>query len=130
MIIVSIQKELLSPPRAVQTAEELLLLIKIFEKQDRYAEIVKILDSENLGIKSRIIQNDWSFVRSKIIGLENAQLWDDGAAFAKSLLSGSEDSIALKESDDWAVWNLLLSATQNAGKKEYASLSTLGKELC
>ncbi|KAL1858493.1 hypothetical protein Plec18170_002692 [Paecilomyces lecythidis] len=111
-------KELLSPPRAVQTAEELLLLIKIFEKQDRYAEIVKILDSENLGIKSRIVQNDWSFVRSKIIGLENAQLWDDGAAFAKSLLSGSEDSIALKESDDWAVWNLLLSATQNAGKKE------------
>ncbi|KAJ9191343.1 hypothetical protein DTO021D3_2592 [Paecilomyces variotii] len=111
-------KELLSPPRAVQTAEELLLLIKIFEKQDRYAEIVKILDSENLGIKSRIVQNDWSFVRSKIISLENAKLWNDGAAFAKSLLSGSEDSIALKESDDWAVWNLLLSATQNAERDE------------
>lgn len=119
MILGFVQKELLSPPRAVQTAEELLLLIKIFESQDRYAETVKILDSENLGIKSRIIQNDWSFVQSKIIGLEKAKMWTEGAAFAKSLLSGSEDSIALKESDDWAVWSLLLSAAEKGEKAEY-----------
>ncbi|KAL2215610.1 cytoskeleton organization protein [Thermoascus aurantiacus ATCC 26904] len=104
-------KELLSPPRAIQTSEELLLLIKIFELQGRHVEVLSILDSENLGITSRIVQNDWSFVRAKLHSLEKAEKWAEGLAFAKSLL-GTSDEAALKERDDWAVWSLMLSAIQ------------------
>ncbi|KAL1965647.1 hypothetical protein VTN77DRAFT_5324 [Rasamsonia byssochlamydoides] len=109
-------KELLSPPRAIQTAEELFLLIKIFESQGRNEEIVKILDSENLGIKSRIVQNDWFFVRAKLLNLEKAGLWTDGLGFARDLLTIPDDEeaakAALKERDDWGVWELLVSATK------------------
>ncbi|PYH93734.1 putative cytoskeleton organization protein [Aspergillus ellipticus CBS 707.79] len=108
-------KELLSPPRAIQTPEELLLLIKIFESQGRHSEIVKILDSENLGLSSRVIQNDWAFVGDKLSGLEKAEMWAGGLEYTKSLLAiptNEAEQKALQERDDWAVWHLLITATQ------------------
>ena len=63
------QLQLLSPPRAIQNAEELLLLIKIFEKQDKHDEILKILDSESAGLGSRIVNNDRIFVTNKLHSL-------------------------------------------------------------
>ncbi|KAI3006216.1 hypothetical protein CBS147346_3844 [Aspergillus niger] len=114
-------KELLSPPRAIQSAEELLLLIKIFESQERHAEIVKILDSENLGISSRVIQNDWSFIGEKLSSLEKAQMWTDGLAYTKGLLAiptNEAEQKALQERDDWAVWHLLIAATKNINTSE------------
>ncbi|KAI9368067.1 N-acetyltransferase B complex non catalytic subunit-domain-containing protein [Aspergillus egyptiacus] len=117
-------KELLSPPRAIQSAEELLLLVKIYESQGRHAEIVKILDSKNLGIKSRMIQNDWSFIGVKLSSLEKAEMWAEGLSYARELLaipSTEEEKKAIQEHDDWAVWNLLLTATQKLGSAETTS---------
>ena len=94
------QKELLSPPRAIQTAEELLLLVKIFESQGRYAEALQILDSEHLGISSRIAQNDWSFVRAKLLTLEKAEKWNESLAFTRALLAQPDDDTAAKASID------------------------------
>ncbi|KAE8148562.1 N-acetyltransferase B complex non catalytic subunit-domain-containing protein [Aspergillus avenaceus] len=114
-------KELLSLPRAIQNAEELLLLIKIFESQGRHDEIVKILNSENLGIASRIIQNDWSFVGDKLSSLEKAGLWTEGLSYTKSLLAiptNESERKALQERDDWAVWKLLVVSTQNINSQE------------
>ncbi|KAL3437638.1 N-acetyltransferase B complex non catalytic subunit-domain-containing protein [Aspergillus tetrazonus] len=117
-------KELLSPPRAIQSAEELLLLVKIFESQGRHAEIIKILDSDNLGINSRIIQNDWSFVGVKLSNLEKAEMWTEGLLYAKELLaipSSEEERKAIQERDDWAVWHLLVTATQKIDTAETTS---------
>ncbi|RAL08991.1 MDM20/NAA25 family protein [Aspergillus homomorphus CBS 101889] len=114
-------KELLSPPRAIQSAEELLLLVKIFESQERHAEIVKILDSDSLGLNSRVVQNDWSFIGVKLSSLEKAQMWTEGLEYAKSLLaipSNEEETKALQERDDWAVWHLLLTSTQQINSPE------------
>jgi N-terminal acetyltransferase B complex non-catalytic subunit len=116
------QKELLSPPRAIQTAEELLLLVKIFESQGCYAEALRILDSEHLGISSRIAQNDWSFVRAKLLTLEKAEKWNESLAFTRALLAQPDDDTAAKasilETDDWAVWNLFVSATKKINHPE------------
>ncbi|KAL3481650.1 N-acetyltransferase B complex non catalytic subunit-domain-containing protein [Aspergillus californicus] len=117
-------KELLSPPRAIQSAEELLLLVKIYESQGRHAEIVKILDSNNLGIKSKMIQNDWSFIGVKLASLEKAEMWADGLSYAKELLaipSNEEGQKAIQERDDWAVWHLLLTATKKINTAEATS---------
>ncbi|KAL4906508.1 hypothetical protein BDW74DRAFT_133702 [Aspergillus multicolor] len=117
-------KELLSPPRAIQTAEELLLLVKIFESQGKHAEIVKTLDSDNLGIKSRIVQNDWSFIGVKLTSLEKAEMWTEGLSYAKELLaipSTEEEKKAIQERDDWAVWHLLVTATQKSNNVETTS---------
>ncbi|KAL2833431.1 N-acetyltransferase B complex non catalytic subunit-domain-containing protein [Aspergillus cavernicola] len=117
-------KELLSPPRALQSAEELLLLVKIYESQGRHAEIVKILDSENLGIKSNIIQNDWSFIGVKLSSLERAEMWTEGLSYTRELLaipSIEQEKKAIQERDDWAVWHLLLIATQKINSTETSS---------
>lgn len=116
------QKELLSPPRAIQNAEELILLIKIFQSQGRNDEILKILDSENLGLNSRIVQNDWSFIREKLLALERAEKWTDALQYTQGLLGMPEDDEAakklLQERDDWGVWSLLLSSTRNLNDTE------------
>ncbi|KKK20685.1 hypothetical protein ARAM_000334 [Aspergillus rambellii] len=114
-------KELLSPPRAIQTSEELMLLVKIFESQGRHAEVAKILDSDNLGLKSQIVQNDWSFVGVKLDGLEKAQMWPETLSYTKELLaipSNPGEKAATPESDDWAVWNALVTATQKINTPE------------
>ena len=119
------QKELLSPPRAIQNAEELLLLAKIFESQGRHSELVNILNSETVGISSRIIQNDWSFVGEKLSSLEKAQMWTEGLSYTKSLLAipNTEDERkALQEYDDWAVWSLLVAAVRNINNQEYVMI--------
>ncbi|KAE8351475.1 N-acetyltransferase B complex non catalytic subunit-domain-containing protein [Aspergillus coremiiformis] len=114
-------KELLSPPRAIQGPEELLLLVKIFESQGRHDEIVKILDSENLGLSSRIIQHDWSFVGVKLSSLEKAEMWTQGLCYARDLLgihNNEEERKTLQERDDWAVWKLLVISTRNINSQE------------
>ncbi|KAH8428707.1 MDM20/NAA25 family protein [Aspergillus melleus] len=114
-------KELLSPPRAIQNAEELLLLAKIFESQGRHAELVNILNSQSVGISSRIIQNDWSFVGVKLSSLEKAQMWTEGLSYTKDLLAiptTEDERKALQEHDDWAVWSLLVAAVRNINNQE------------
>ncbi|KAK2788459.1 hypothetical protein FQN53_003605 [Emmonsiellopsis sp. PD_33] len=119
-------KELLSPPRAIQTAEELFLLIKIFDTQGRYDETVTLLNSKSIGIESRIAQNDWSFVSAKLANLEHAGLWEEALSFTRELLTLPSDlangtaTASVQEKDDWQVWNLLLIATEKLGKPETA----------
>ncbi|KAL2852865.1 N-acetyltransferase B complex non catalytic subunit-domain-containing protein [Aspergillus pseudoustus] len=117
-------KELLSPPRAIQSAEELLLLVKIYESQGRHSEVVKVLDSANLGIKSKMVQNDWSFIGVKLASLEKAEMWTEGLSYAKELLaipSTEEEKKGIQERDDWAVWHLLVTATQRLNSTETTS---------
>lgn len=113
---------MLSPPRAIQTAEELILLIKIFQAQGRDDEILKILDSDNLGLNSRLVQNDWFFIREKLLSLERAEKWTSGLEYAKELLTMPEEDEAakklLQERDDWGVWSLLLTSTKKLDDKK------------
>ncbi|KAJ5896158.1 uncharacterized protein N7473_005557 [Penicillium subrubescens] len=109
--------QLLSPPRAIQTSEELRLLIKIYEAQGRNAEIVKILDSENLGLKSRIVQNDTAFLGYKSHNLSSSKMWEEGISFVRELYTVPDDKEklkALRELDDWSIWNLLVQGTKHS----------------
>ncbi|OAX82256.1 hypothetical protein ACJ72_03393 [Emergomyces africanus] len=117
-------KELLSPARAIQTSEELFLLIKILDVQGQHEEIVSLLNSKHLGIESRIAQNDWSFVIAKLAHLENAGLWDEALSFTRELLAlpdaveNGSTTAATQEKDDWRVWSLLLASTEKLGNEE------------
>ena len=105
----------MSHPRAIQTSEELNLLIKIYESQKRFDEAVKILNNENVGIGSRILQNDQAFVGFKASNLGAAKLWDEAISFVKSLYTIpeiEEKRKALLELDDWSIWSLLVEATR------------------
>lgn len=111
----------MSAPRAIQSVEELILLIRIYESQGRYEEIVTLLDSDAVGIGSRLVQNDWNLVHTKLDCLGKGGMWTEGLRFAKSLLKVPDDPAAQKaaqELDDWAAWNLLVVATENIDTAE------------
>lgn len=121
VMVYYIQKEVLSPGRAIQTTEELLLLTQILESQDRFSEVTKILDSDNVGISSRIVQNDWNFVTIKLKSLEKAGMWTEGLSYAKQLLAipnNEDERKALQERDDWSVWGLLVTSARNINSPE------------
>ncbi|KAM5438271.1 hypothetical protein MferCBS31731_005132 [Microsporum ferrugineum] len=118
-------KDLLSIPRAIQTAEELFLLIKIYENQSRNDELVEILNSKHLGVTSRIAQNEWLFVTNKLSAIEKSGLWNQAVSFTKELLTlddsvtaDSKPNSKVEERDDWKVWNLLLLATRKLEKQD------------
>ncbi|KAJ5812172.1 N-acetyltransferase B complex non catalytic subunit-domain-containing protein [Penicillium riverlandense] len=107
----------LSMPKSIKTAEEMLLLVKIFETQGLHSELLKLLDSKNVGISSRIVQNDWTFVVSKISNLAAAKLWEDAFAYIKDLLTAPEPVDTeryLQKHDDWQVWEVLIQAVRNS----------------
>ncbi|KAJ5194007.1 N-acetyltransferase B complex non-catalytic subunit [Penicillium cf. griseofulvum] len=111
--------DLLSPTRAIQTAEELLLVIRVFESQYRWEEIVQVLNSHNVGLSSRIVNNDRTFMIAKVMALGAAGLWEEGYSYAKSLLAVPDDEAernALHERDDWKYWNLLIAAVRHLDK--------------
>lgn len=84
--------------------------------QNRPAEAVHILDSENAGLSSRIANNDRTFMMEKIQCMGLAGLWKEAYAYAKGLLAVPEDDEARKsllERDDWKIWNLLLNGLRN-----------------
>ncbi|KAJ5787175.1 hypothetical protein N7457_002165 [Penicillium paradoxum] len=105
-----------SPPRAIQTAEELLLLVRVFESQNRDAEIVEVLNSKNAGLDSRIVNNDGTFMSAKVSCLKSAGLWEEGHSYVMSLLAVPEEEAerkALHERDHWRFWDLLITATRH-----------------
>lgn len=112
--------DLLSQPRAIQTPEELRLLIEILCSQGRYEEALNILASENLGIRSRIVRGDSTFIGLKISCLLDAgNKWDDAFSYAKDLLTVPDDEQGQKhllELDDWKIWDLLYQATRHSDK--------------
>lgn len=116
----------MSHPRAIQSSEELRLLVKIFESQSQHAEIVKILDSETLGLKSRIVRRDKNFLICKATALASAGLWEEGLAFVKDLYTVNEDGKIkknLREVDDWGIWSLLVEAVRNIKTPGFVSRS-------
>ncbi|EEP79941.1 predicted protein [Uncinocarpus reesii 1704] len=125
-------KELLSPGRAIQTAEELFLLIKIFDQQGRFGDIIKLLNSQHLGVKSRIAQNDWSFVTKKLATLEKAGLWEQALSYAEELLTlpnelekGEKIPASYEEKDDWQVKTFIACYITRQPKSRNAKLAHL-----
>jgi N-terminal acetyltransferase B complex non-catalytic subunit len=95
------------------------LLVRIFESQDRSTEILQILDSENAGLSSRIVNNDRTFMSIKVSCLKAAGLWEEGHSYAKSLLAVPEDEAerkTLHERDHWKYWDLLTAAARHLDK--------------
>ncbi|KAI9839626.1 MAG: hypothetical protein M1819_002252 [Sarea resinae] len=136
-------KILLSPGRAVQTPDELQLLISIYRKQGYFKEALSILDSENLGIFSPVAKGDWSFVREKleILGIQN--LWQEKWEFCKKLLddvwrrryeAGNETSSSntFVRDDDLRLWQGMLLASKHiqTGENSAATEKTIQAYLC
>lgn len=102
-------------PRAIQTVEEMRLLIRILESQKRHVEAVEYLNSKNLGLDSEIVRGEKSFLGITASNLIAAGLWDDGLAFVRAAYKisdgdGDQARVILGALDLWELWQLLIDA--------------------
>ena len=109
------QDQLLSSPEALQTPEELGLLVNIYLATDRSAEAVKLLSSSSLGVSSRFADEDPGMVLELLLqSFEKAQLWNEALDFCESRLDSRETS-------NPALWEFMLSALRTSQySPEYA----------
>lgn len=130
------QNELLSPPRAIQTLEELLLLLAIYKHQGYVREALAVLDSSNLGILSTVGKSNWSLVREKLDLLEEAGMWQEEWDYCRTLLENAQprnkkdgtehnlDALA-SQGDDWRLWTGLIVSSQEIATSASVSLRLL-----
>lgn len=108
--------------RALNSLEDIFLLLNIYRSQERYAEAVKVLNNPLTGITSRLGNNSWELVRQKIELYELCEQWSEQWEFcAELLIDAHPDNLQNpswssrhpfgKFGDDWIVWvGLLLSS--------------------
>lgn len=112
-----------STVRALDTVEDILLLLRVYRTQQKYAEALKVLDDPLTGITSRLGSNSWELVRQKIELYALCNQWSEEWRFCAELLNDAHpDSLQNtsrspnypfgKFGDDWKVWVGLLSATE------------------
>ena len=80
-----------------------------------------MLESETTGIKSRLVNNDRTFLIEKLYFLGFAGAWKEGYAFTKDLLAvpeNEEGRQGLNERDDWNTWNLFISVPRNLPEED------------
>ncbi|MCJ1464356.1 hypothetical protein MMC07_002969 [Pseudocyphellaria aurata] len=118
---VSEEKPASSTIRALDSVEDILLLLKVYRSQEKFAEALKVLDDPLTGITSRLGSNSWELVRQKIELYELCNLWSEEWRFCADLLNDAHPNNLQdmsrspnypfgKFGDDWKVWVGLLSA--------------------
>ncbi|KZF24609.1 hypothetical protein L228DRAFT_281666 [Xylona heveae TC161] len=103
-------KAVLSPGRAIQTPEELRLLVSIYRRQGALKELADIMASSELGSGSAVAKGDWAFVREHIQILEDLVKWTEEWELCKKLLDLVRGDVSDTDlyGDDWRVWEGLL----------------------
>lgn len=88
--------------------------------EDALKEQLAVLDSEDVGVDSKLAEQDWwSFVRKRLELLEELKNWGRIYEICKSLIKSSVENMAgglPGKGDDWKIWESLLKATEELKK--------------
>lgn len=119
----------IKPTRAINTLEDLLLLIRVYRAQGKYLEAAAIARDSRTGLESLVGRNSWELVRHLIEMFELSHQWIELWQLCQQLLVDARDH-ALdrrfhlthfpfgKLGDDWKVWQALIIASSNIGSQE------------
>ena len=119
----------IKPTRAINTLEDLLLLVRIYRAQARYSEAVAIVRNSRTGIESPLGRNSWELIRQLIELLELSHQWEVLWRLCQQLLVDARDDSTerrfhsahypfSKLGDDWKVWQALVTASSNIETQE------------
>ena len=111
-----------SPPRAIKTEQDLLLLLEVFTAQHKYSEALAILEDPRTGFSSHLSKNNWEIARCLIGLYELSSNWKNQWNVCSAILVNARPGIfdeMVDESakydfgelgDDWRVWDGLVTA--------------------
>jgi|SRR2546421_4045938 N-terminal acetyltransferase B complex non-catalytic subunit len=109
------QDQLLSSGKAIQTPEELYLLVKIYLGIGHAHEAVKLLQSDRFGLKSRFAEQDPQLISALLFdAFEAAEAWREAFQHCYYHLT-QQDNIQVGTQDDGKVWILLAKAAKASG---------------
>ena len=118
------------PIRAINTLEDLLLLLRVYRAQEKYSEAAAILTDPRIGVGSPLGGNSWELIRQLIELFELSHRWGDVFQLCQQLLIDARDEylgnprFSLthytygKLGDDWKVWQALIAASSNIGSQQ------------
>ena len=105
------QKQLLSDGKALQTPEELYLLVKISIGTGHAREALELVRSDRFTLASRFAKQDFQLVEALLVELyEASEAWPEAFAYSKELLTPGSGS---NRNDDERVWNLLVRSVKS-----------------
>ncbi len=122
-----------SPPRALKTEQDLLLLLEIYIAQHKYSDALVILEDRRTGFVSKLSQNKWQIVRYMIGLYELAGNWRGEWDVCSAILVNARPDIFDKVDDestiydfgplgdDWRVWDGLVTSCGKLSKSPNAN---------
>lgn len=119
----------IKPARAINTVEDLLLLVRVYRSQGRHSEAISIIKNSRMGMESPIGRTSWELIRQLIELLELNHQWDVLWKLCQHLLVDARDDSTGRQlhpshypfgklGDDWKVWQALVTASSNIGTQE------------
>ena len=115
-----LRKGVTSSSRAVETLEDLLLVVRVYRSQDKFQEALKVLHDPKIGFLSGVARRNWEVIRQMIELYPLCRKWDELLSLCQGILShvyptafDIEDDPDLdfgQLGDDWVVWDGLVVA--------------------
>ena len=100
------QKQLLSDGKALQTPEELYLLVKISIGTGHARKALELIRSDRFALASRFAKQDSQLIEALLVDLyEASEAWPEAFAYSKERLAPGGGN---HHHDDEQVWNLLV----------------------
>jgi N-terminal acetyltransferase B complex non-catalytic subunit len=105
-------------------------LIEIYKHQNQRDEILKLLNSRELGCDSAIVKGDWAIVRAKLAILEEQRRYEEIHRLCSTVLQRarpklpdvaeepSEVPSSNAYGDDWRIWEALIDVTERIDTDE------------
>lgn len=112
-----------APARAINTEEDLYLLLRVFESQGRYSEALERLEDPRTGLTSDYSKNSWELARQIIRFHELDEQWEGlwltcqeilervPPQFSKPSTPATRFNFGLL-GDDWLVWDGLVTGCE------------------
>ena len=120
-----------SPKRALNTSEDLLLLVRVYKSQNKDTEALALLEDQRTGFGSHLCKKDWEIVRQMIELYTLCKRWQSLYDVCREILQCSLARILIPDQepsqwdfgplgDDWVVWDGLLTASVELAKTSSA----------
>jgi hypothetical protein len=91
------------------------LVLDLYSSQNKQAELLSILNSDELGISSGLTLDRGAMIREKLKILEEQQQWSDLGAFCKYLLQNGESIMDMEF--DWRVFESFCLAVEKVDNR-------------
>ena len=98
-------QDLPSPPRALKTEQDLLLLLEVYIAQHKHSEALAILEDPRTGFVSHLSQNKWEIARYMIGLYELSENWKGEWDLCSAILVNARPDIFNETNDDSTIYN-------------------------